>query len=89
MYPAKEAISSRNNIPLIGSVLIYRGRIRNSRHARPARTNFDMILGKEKQVLSASSGLWGRALYHRVHNYASRQTKCSDISIENSASVWI
>ena len=48
-----------------------------------------MILGEEKQVLSASSSLCGRALYHRVHNFASRQTKRSDISIENSASVWI
>ena len=48
-----------------------------------------MILGEEKQVLSASSSLCGRALYHRVHNFAFRQTKRSDISIENSASVWI
>ena len=49
-----------------------------------------MILGEEKQVLSASSGLCGRALYHLVHNNASRQTAgCSDISIENSVSVWI
>ena len=49
-----------------------------------------MILGEEKQVLSASSSLCGRALYHRVHNNASRQTAgYSDISIENSASVWI
>ena len=49
---------------------------------------------QEKQVLSASSCFCGRALYHRVHNYASppdggKPTKCSDISSENSASAWI
>ena len=42
-----------------------------------------MILGEEKQVLSAYSNLCGRALYHRVHNYASRQTAGSQ------QSVWI
>ena len=49
MYPAKEAISSRNNIPLIGSVLIYRGRIRNSRRAPPARTHLHVILVKRNK----------------------------------------
>ena len=44
--------------------------------------NFDVILGEEKQVLSASSGLCGRALYHRVHNYASRQTAGSQQSVQ-------
>ena len=41
-----------------------------------------MILGEEKQVLSASSSLCGRALYHRVHNYASRQTAGSLQSVQ-------
>ena len=36
-----------------------------------ARTNFDVIFGQEKQVLSASSSWCGRALYHRVHNHES------------------
>ena len=41
-----------------------------------------MIFGEEKQVLSASSDLCGRALYHRVHNYASRQTAESQQSVQ-------
>ena len=48
-----------------------------------ARTNFDVIVGEEKKVLSAPC-----ALYHCVLNYA-KPTKGSDISIENPASVWI
>ena len=53
-----------------------------------------MILGEEKHVLSTSSSQCGRALYYRVHNNMSpldgrKPTKCSDISSENSASVWI
>ena len=63
-------------------------------HLTFSKTNFDMIFGEEKQVLSASSCLCGRALYHRVHNYASppdggKPSKCSDITSENSASAWI
>ena len=41
-----------------------------------------MIFGEEKQVLSASSDLCGRALYHRVHNYTSRQTAESQQSVQ-------
>ena len=43
-------------------------------HLKFSKDIFDVIFGEEKQVLSASSSLCGRALHHRVHNYASRQT---------------
>ena len=41
-----------------------------------------MIIGEEKQVLSASSSWYGRALYHRVHNHASPQKAESQQSVQ-------
>ena len=51
-------------------------------HLKFSKDKFWCSFGWRETSLSASSGLCGRALYHRVHNYASRQTKCSDISME-------
>ena len=51
-------------------------------HLKFSKDKFCVILGEEKQVLSASSSLCGRALYHRAHNYASRQTAGSEQSVQ-------
>ena len=47
-----------------------------------SKENFYVNFGEEKQVLPASSSLCGRALYYRVHNYASRQTAGSQQSVQ-------
>ena len=57
-----------------------------------ARTNFDVIFKEAKKVLSASSSYCGPlplCALLRVPPDDEKPTRCSEICIENSASVWI